>query len=93
MAHRVNHRQAARVTEHRATVHACLTAARLISAYDLRGALDAIARADTVGPILDPTLYKAKAEAMHQDAEILRAALPLWKLALEMQAAIEANDA
>lgn len=62
-----------------AVVHIA-TAARLLLHHDLPGLIDAIERADSFGAILDPTLYRAKQKAMHEDKEIFEAALPLWRL-------------
>lgn len=46
-----------------------------LATLDLAGALDAIARADSMGAIVDPTLYREKSQAMHEDREVLAAAL------------------
>lgn len=46
-----------------------------LAGLDIAGALDAIARADSLGSILDPTLYRSKSRAMHEDGAVLAAAL------------------
>jgi hypothetical protein len=51
--------------------------ADLLAQHDLPGLLRDIERAHAAGPILDPTLYRDKAKAMDEDAELLRAALKL----------------
>lgn len=48
--------------------------------------LNAIEAADAFGPILDPTLHRDGAAAMHQDRAALRAALPLIVLGRALHA-------
>ena len=43
--------------------------------------LVAIERADATGPVLDPTLWIKASPEMHRHRDLLRAALPLWRLA------------
>lgn len=62
-------------------VTACALAARLLASHDLPGLLDAIDRAETLGPIVDPTLYAQRGQAMREDAALIRAALPLVEFA------------
>lgn len=66
--------------DYRAAVMHVALAAQLLAAHDLPALLEAIAKAEAIGPILDPTLYRQKGKAMMEDREILRAALPLWRL-------------
>ena len=61
-------------------VKACIVACLIVTQHDIPGMLEAIERAHSIGPFLDPTLYRDKVGAMEQDKEILRAALPLFKL-------------
>jgi hypothetical protein len=61
-------------------------AAKLLTYIDIPQMLADIERADTLGPLLDPTLWMNKSEAMNQDRELLKAALPLWKLAKKREA-------
>lgn len=56
-------------------------AAAAISRIDIPGHLQHIERAEAVGPLIDPTLYRDKAEAMEEDKSLLEAALPLWRFA------------
>ena len=72
-----------RVAMYRAAVLACAAAGGMLAAHDLAETLRAIETAETMGPIIDPTLFKDKAKAMREDAELLRAALPLWRLVSE----------
>lgn len=66
-----------KVLEYQAAIHACMLARHLLWQHDIPALLEDIAHAESVGPILDPTLYREKARAMEQDRELLRAALPL----------------
>lgn len=58
-------------------VKACALAAQFLMAHDLEGILEAIERCDAFAPVLDPTLYIKNSKAMHEDKEILEAAIPL----------------
>lgn len=64
---------------YREAVRACHTAALLIAQHDLPGVLRAIAHADAFGPLLDPTAWRDKHEAMHQDREVVNAAMGLFE--------------
>jgi hypothetical protein len=70
-----------------------LVAARTISDVDVPDLLQRINRADTLGALLDPTLYRKKHGAMMEDKELLEAALPLWRAgkALEERARARAR--
>jgi pyrimidine operon attenuation protein/uracil phosphoribosyltransferase len=72
-----------RIHKYRLALRGVVTAAHMLAGHDIPGLIEAIERAHTTGPILDPTLYRDKAKAMDEDAELLRAALPLWKLTRE----------
>lgn len=72
---------AERIRKYRVAVATISTASNMVAMHDIPELLAAIERGHSVGPILDPTLYRDKAKAMEEDAELLRAALPLWKLA------------
>jgi len=76
----------ARVQRHREAVKTVYMAGLSIVGHDLPELLRAIERADAFGPILDPTLYRDRAGAMHEDRELLEAALPLWRFAQRMKA-------
>jgi len=52
--------------------------ASLMEMLPLDEALAAANKADALGPILDPTLYREKQRALDEDRELIRAALPLW---------------
>lgn len=63
-----------------------LAAARLLAHLDLDERLRDIARADSIAQIVAPTLYRNRSREMHEDKEILEAALPLWRLARKLLA-------
>jgi hypothetical protein len=67
-------------------LHMASNAIALIDLVPVPDILNAMERADAVGPILDPTLYRAKAAAMAQDREIMEALLPAWRLAQKIKA-------
>jgi hypothetical protein len=73
-----------KLAEYREAVLACHMAARLLAVHDIPKLLEAINHADAVGAILDPTLFRSKAQAMHEERDILRAALALRKFAPEV---------
>lgn len=52
-------------------------AAGMLREIDLAGVLNAMEHADALGPILDPTLYKAASAKMDQVRALVTAALPL----------------
>jgi hypothetical protein len=79
--------------EYQAAVAVCATTAGVLTHVDLPAILESIEKAHTVGPILDPTLYRDKRKAMEEDAELLKAALPLWRLAKKRIEAAKAKEA
>lgn len=64
-----------------AQVHAV---AAVLQRHDVPALLNDIAAADAAGPVLDPTLYRAKVGAMHEDKEALEAAQLLWAFGRKM---------
>ena len=66
--------------EYQHAVLSCVLAAKMLVVYDIPKLIEAIDRADAVGPILDPTLWREKHRAMDEDRQIIEAALPLWKV-------------
>lgn len=77
------------IEEYRSAVQACVMAARMLSMHDIPGMLTAIERAHALGPVVDPTLWKQKCQAMEEDKEMLEAALPLLRIAKKLAAARE----
>lgn len=69
-----------KVEEYRAAIVCVALCGKLLAQHDLPALLAAIERAEAVGPIVDPTLYREKAKAMEEDREAMRAALPLRTL-------------
>jgi len=52
--------------------------AAILQRHDIAGLIDAIDLADSVGPVVDPTAWRAKRDAMAEDREALQAARALW---------------
>jgi hypothetical protein len=69
------------VEEYQAAVRAAALCAALLRQHDIPKMLAAISRADTVGWAIDPTLYRAKQGAMHEDEKLLESALRLSEFA------------
>ena len=70
--------------EYRAGLLACYAAAQAIAQHDLPAMLEAADRAEAMGPVLDPTLYRDKAGAMHEDRKVISAAMELHRVGKEM---------
>jgi hypothetical protein len=70
----------AEITRYRTAVLACHVAARMLAEHELAELLADIERADTMGPFLDPTLWRDRRAAMLEDREVIAAAMNLWKL-------------
>jgi len=70
--------------EYRAALLIVYTQAMVLAAYDLDEMIAAIDRAETLGPIVDPTLWKDKRQSMAEDRAVLEAALPLWRMGREL---------
>lgn len=75
--------------DYQTAIRACATAGAMISQCDLPEILAAISRAETLGPIVDPTLYIRKHKSMEQDKRLVEAALPLWRFTKELLKAVE----
>lgn len=71
----------ARGVEYQAAVGSCALVGSMLTQYDLPAMVRAIEYAEAMGPMIDPTLYREKREAMDQDKDLLEAALPLWRWA------------
>jgi hypothetical protein len=81
----------ARGLEYQAAVGSCALVGSMLTQYDLPAMLNAIERAEAIGPMIDPTLYREKAEAMGQDKDLLEAALPLWRWAMNQKRIAESK--
>jgi hypothetical protein len=75
-----------KIEEYQAAVQTVALCARMIGEHDLPELLAAIEHADAIGPILDPTLWRDRHGAMHEDKEVLEAGLPLYRLAQKVRA-------
>jgi hypothetical protein len=64
----------ARTIEYQAAVRAVAMCAGILRQYDYAQLLRDIDKAQTVGPFIDPTLYRKSAAAMQQDQKLLSAA-------------------
>lgn len=76
---------------YRSVVVTASFAAKMLEHLDFDAVIAAIDRAEAVGPIVDPTLYREKSQAMREDRELLVAARELQKIALKMSDAAEQN--
>jgi hypothetical protein len=72
--------------EYRETMMKVALLAQLAADLPVSEMLSAINRADSVGHIVDPTLYRAKHKAMCEDADMLRAIAPLVALGKKLRA-------
>lgn len=71
-----------------ASVRACHTILALAATVQmpLDQVLGAMGRAEGMGPVLDPTLYKDKIKALLEDREVVEAVIPIWHLAQRLKA-------
>lgn len=72
------------IEEYQNALKTCAMVATLLEQVDIPKLLGMIERADSVGAMIDPTLYRDKHGAMMLDKELLEAARPLrsWAIAL-----------
>ncbi len=73
------------VADYQATVGMLYAWANVLAHVDLPGLLRDIARAEAVGPIVDPTLYREKGKALREDRAILEAASRLRDIGIRLQ--------
>ena len=78
---------------YRSAITSCAVAMSVVAQYNLPGLVSRIERAHALGPILDPTLYRAKVISMEEDRRIVEAALPLFRLAMRLRGALETPPA
>lgn len=78
--------------EYQAAVGSCALVGSMLTQYDLPEMLRAIEHAEAMGPMIDPTLYREKADAMDEDKTLLEAALPLWRWAMKQKKLAEEED-
>lgn len=70
-----------RPDDHQMAMMAVISAMRILSTVNLKGAQENASRAHSVAPFLDPTAYREKGKALQEDEEMMRAARPLWEMA------------
>jgi hypothetical protein len=68
------------VEKYQAAVMACHMMGQMLQQYDLPELIRAINMAESIGPIVDPTLWRDKRKAMSEDKEVLQACMPIWEL-------------
>jgi len=61
--------------DYHAAVHAAAVAVCMLRLHPLSAILQSIERAEALGPMIDPTLWRAKSQAMREDAALLTAAI------------------
>lgn len=79
--------------EYQETQNALLLCARMISGLDLTGFLKRIEQADSVAPILDPTLYRRGAERMHAIKKLAQEAKRVQSAFIEMSEIVKNKEA
>jgi len=79
----------AKIKEYRYAILHISMAMNMLSVHDLPGILKAIEYADSAGPVFDPTLWRDKHKQMAEDKEMVKAAMPLWRLKAEFDAKIK----
>lgn len=63
--------------EYRSNMALVYSFARVLKELPLAEMLEGISRAEAIGPMLDPTLYREKSKAMEEDRRALEAAQAL----------------
>ena len=66
--------------DYQSAVIAVAMCGKMLAQHDLPKLLQAIERAEVMGPLLDPTLWRAKSKAMAEDRAAIEAAIPLRAL-------------
>jgi len=75
--------------EYLGTLRVVRQCALMLSQVPIPEAIQTAERADAIGPILDPTLYRTKHAVLQVDIEFMRASLELRKLGLKLFAQLE----
>jgi hypothetical protein len=73
------------ISNYQAAVVHVASSARVLLQHDIPALLKAIDVADAVGPMFNPTLWRNRREAMMEDRALLTAALPLWRVAKQLE--------
>lgn len=74
-----------KVEKHQNAVATIYAAAQLLAAIDVPQLLQDIDHADAVAPILDPSLWRDKKQAMDEDRELLEASLKLRAIGIKLR--------
>jgi hypothetical protein len=80
------------IDDHGQCVMVVVMAARALETHDIEGAIERAKHALEIGPFFQPTAWIQNHEKLEQDIEVLRAALPLVKLAREIRERIEKGE-
>jgi hypothetical protein len=67
------------MVEYRSALYMIIAAGEALTTLNLPDLLNQISRAEAVGPILDPTLFRNKYQALRIDKALIEAAMPLWR--------------
>ncbi len=65
---------------YRVAIKSCINAGFILTEHNLPKVLATVNQAEAIGPILNPTLFREKAQALREDKELLEAAMPLYNL-------------
>lgn len=68
-----------KILKYRSAVISCNMAMAILARHDLDEILRDIERAETLGPIVDPTLWTEKYRQLKEDKALIQAALPLYR--------------
>lgn len=67
-------------TEYEMNLRLAYSQAGILAIIPIPDMINAINRAESVGPFLDPTLFMKNMDKMREDKKLLEALLPIWKL-------------
>jgi hypothetical protein len=74
------------IDEYQAHLLKAYAALRVINSIPVERMLDMYARHEAIGPMLDPTAFRAKAGAMREDRDVLVALRPAIELGRRLMA-------
>lgn len=66
---------------YRSALNAIGIAATMIRQFDLPSLIQSMERADSLGCLIDPTLYMQGADKLREQRKLVEAAMPLWRFA------------
>lgn len=83
-------------TEYQDALRACYICAQILRQHDLPQILNMMSRADSIGVMIDPTLWMQNHDKMEEDKTVVNAAMPLFRIAKQIEAinaeSVEANN-